>query len=107
MILEVPLDLARGDVESNHGRGVEIVPGTLIAEPGTAVAGAPEREVGLGIVGARHPDGSATALVVLAAGRPSLTAGLVRSRNRICFPELLAGLRIESGEEPAHPQFAP
>src|SRR5207247_4782427 len=76
MILVMTLDLAGGDVERDHRRGVEIVARPLIAEPRRGIAGAPEGEVGLGIVGAGHPDRAAAALVMVAACRPGFAAGL-------------------------------
>ena len=41
------LYLSGRDVEGDRRRGVEVVAGTLVAHPGTAVARPPEREVGL------------------------------------------------------------
>src|SRR3989442_1673477 len=105
MILKVSLDLPGAGVEGDHRAGEEIVAGTLIAEPWAAVAGAPESEIGLGVVSAGDPDRSAAPLIVVAARGPGLAARLARRGHRIGLPELLAGLRIEGREEAARAQF--
>ncbi len=105
MILEMPFDLTAGGIEGDHRCGVEIVAGTLIAEPRAAVAGTPECQVGFRIVVAGHPDRGAAALVMIAARRPGFASGLARGRDGVGLPQLLAGFRIERGEEAAHAQF--
>ena len=106
MILEVTLDLPGRDVEGDHRGRVEIVARSLVPEPGRSVARAPEGEIGLGIVGAGDPDGAAAALVMVAARRPGLAAGLARLWHGVGLPELLAGPGIDRGHEAAHTQFA-
>src|SRR5262249_10318770 len=106
MILEVAFDRAAGGVEGDNRAGIEIVAGALIAEPRAAVAGAPEGEVGPGVVGARDPDRGAAAFIVIAARRPGLASGLTRRGDRVRLPQFLPGLRIERREEAAHAQFA-
>src|SRR5439155_51531 len=105
MILEVSLDLPGAGVEGDDRGGEQIVAGTLIAEPWAAVAGAPESQIGLGVIGTRDPDRRAAPLMMVAARGPGLAAGLTRGWHRIGLPELLAGLRIEGREEAAHAQF--
>src|SRR4051812_43828845 len=100
------LDRAGVDVERDHRAGVEIVAGALIAEPRRGIAGTPEREVGFGIVGAGDPDCAAAALVVIAARRPGLAAGLAGRGNGVGLPQRFTGLGIHSGNEAAHAKFA-
>ena len=99
-------DGAGRGVEGDRGGRVEIVAGPLIAEPRSGVAGAPEGEIGFGVVIAGYPHGCAAALVVIAAARPGLAAGFSRGRDREGPPQLLAGFRIISGEESPDPQLA-
>src|SRR5467141_4974243 len=105
MILKVSLDLPGAGGDGDHRAGEEIVAGTLIAEPWAAVAGAPESEIGLGVIGAGDPDRSPAPLIVVTARGPGLAARLARRGHRIGLPELLAGLRIEGREEAACAQF--
>src|SRR5438552_240414 len=105
MILEVSPDLPGAGAEGDDRGGEQIVAGTLIAEPWAAVAGAPESQIGLGVIGTRDPDRRAAPLMMVAARGPGLAAGLTRGWHRIGLPELLAGLRIEGREEAAHAQF--
>src|SRR6185369_11045953 len=105
MILEMPLDSARTDVERNRRCRIEIVPRTLIAHPGTAVPDSPKGEVGLRIVVAGYPDRAAAGLPLVAFG-PSIAAGLAWSRYRISPPQLLARVRIECRDKPADSPLA-
>src|SRR5205814_5252327 len=105
MILKVSLDLPGAGVEGDHRAGEEIVAGTLIPEPWAAVAGAPESEIGLGVIGAGDPDRGAAPFIVVAARGPGLAARLARRGHRIGPPELPSGLRVEGREEAARPQF--
>src|SRR5262249_44684635 len=56
VVLVIALDSPGRRVNGNRRRGVEIVARSLIAHPGTAVAGAPEHQVRVGIVVAGDPD---------------------------------------------------
>ena len=105
MVLEVSLDLAGGDIERDGRRGVEIVAGPLVAHPRTAVADAPVREVRVRIVISRDPDGAAAGLPLVALG-PGFAAGFAGRGNRVGAPLLLAGFRIECGDESADSEFA-
>ena len=104
MVLEVPLDRAGVRVDRDRRRGVEVVAGTLIAEPGRAVAGAPEGHVALGIVGAGHPDRGAAVLPGVAF--PGVVTGLARAGDGVGLPDLLAALGIVGGDEAAHAELA-
>src|SRR5262245_14766701 len=104
MILEVSLDRAGGRIERHDGAGVEIISGALIAHPGAAIAGAPERQIGLGIIGASDPDRGAAGLPLIAL-RPCFAAGLARCRHHVGLPQLLAGLRIIGGDEAPHAEL--
>src|SRR5215475_7480028 len=106
MILEVTLYLAAVDIECDDRARVEIVARPLIAEPRGGVAGAPESEIGLGVIGSGDPDRAAAALVVIAACRPGLAAGLARRGHRVGLPERLAGLRIIRSKESTDAQLA-
>ena len=105
MILEVALDRARGDVERDRRRRVEVVAGALVAHPRAAVAGAPEREVGLGIVGAGDPHRTAAGLPLVAL-RPRLAARFARRRHGVRPPRLLAGLGVKRRDEAANAHLA-
>src|SRR4029077_12649448 len=56
VILEVALYLAAVDIECDDRARVKIVARPLIAEPRGGVAGAPECEIGLRVIGSSHPD---------------------------------------------------
>src|SRR5262249_57907202 len=66
------------------------------------VAGAPDRLVGGGVVGAGHPDGAAAGLPGIVVALPGLAAGLARRRDRELAPQELAGLGVEPGHPIAH-----
>ena len=68
------------------------------------IAGAPVRQVEIGIVGAGHPDGAAAMFPIASA--PAIVAGLIRIGNRIEVPGLFAGLGFEGGDEAANAEFA-
>ena len=103
--LVIPLQLAGIGVERDDAVAVQVV-----AEPHAAVpirrgvAGAPEREIRLGIVGGRVPDRGA-ALAPRVAG-PRVVAGLAWRRDRVEAPSLLARLRVERGDVAADPHVA-
>ena len=80
-------------------------PGPFVAHPGSAVAGAPEREVGVRVVGAGDPDRRASGFPFV-AGRPGVAPGLPGRRDHIRLPRLLAGLEIVGGDEAANPALA-
>src|SRR5262249_37060093 len=86
-------------------RREEVVARPLIAHPRSAVAGTPEGEVRVGIVGAGHPDRSAAGLPLVALG-PRLAAGLAGRRYRVGPPPLLAGLDVEGRDEAAAAELA-
>ena len=105
VILEVALDRAGRDIDREGRRGVQVVARTLIAHPGAAVAGAPEGEVGRGIVVAGHPHRAAAVLPLIAL-RPRLAAGLARRGHRKRAPHLLAALDVERCEKAANAVLA-
>src|SRR3954464_304867 len=100
MVLMMALDRAGCDVECDGRGGVQVVAGPLIAHPWAAVAGAPEREVGLGVVVTGDPNRSAAGLPLIAS-RPGVAAGLAWRRHRIGFPRFLARFSVVRGHEPA------
>ena len=104
MVLEMPLDRAGVRVDRDGRGGVEVVAGPLIAEPRRAVAGAPEGDVGLGVVGAGHPDRGAAALPGVAL--PGVVAGLARTGDGVGLPHLLAAVGIVGGDEAADAELA-
>ncbi len=105
MVLEVTFDLAGGDVERDGGSGVEIVAGTLVAHPRAAVADAPVRQIGLGIVVPGDPHRAAAGLPLIAL-RPGLAAGFAGRGNGVGSPQLLAGVGIEGRDEAANSKLA-
>ena len=105
VVLEVSLDLSGRDVDRNRRCDVEVVAGTLIAHPGTTVAGSPVREVGFGIVVAGHPYGRTAGLPLIAL-RPRLAAGFAGRRHRERPPQLFTTLGIECRDEPADAELA-
>src|SRR5262249_27467175 len=70
------------------------------------IAGAPDHLVGRDIVAAGHPHGAAAGLPGVVLVLPGLAAGLARSRDRVLFPDELAGRRIEPGDPVAHAAVA-
>ena len=105
VVLEVSPDLPGRHVDRDRRRDVEVVAGALIAHPRAAVAGAPVREVGFGIVVAGHPHGRAAGLPLIALG-PRLAAGLAGRRHGEGPPQLFTALRIERRHEAAHAELA-
>src|SRR5215831_5340195 len=105
MVLMVALDLPGRGVESNRRGSEEIVTRALIAHPWPAIAGPPEGEVSLRVVGAGDPHRPAAGLPLISLG-PSLAAGLTGSWHRKGFPQGLAGLGIERGDEPANAELS-
>src|SRR5204863_3546849 len=101
VILEMPLDCPRGDVDRDGRGSIEIIARTLIAHPGAPVPDSPKSEVSLGIVVAGYPDRAATGLPLVAFG-PGLAAGLAWSGYRIGPPQLPARIGIECRDEPAN-----
>src|SRR6516164_3963937 len=105
VVLKVALHLAGRGIERYGRRCEEVVAGPLIAHPGSAVAGPPERQVRLRIVRAGDPDRTA-ASPPLISGRPRFAAGLAGRRYRVGSPDLLARLGIVGSNESANAQLA-
>src|ERR1051325_7567020 len=78
----------------------------LIAHPRSAVASAPVGDVGFGIVVAGDPHRAAAGLPLVAALGPRLAPGFSWRRDGVSAPQLLAGIRIVSGDEPADAELA-
>src|SRR5437773_4604945 len=100
----MPLDPACGDVDGDGGCGVEIVARALIAHPGAAVTGAPERQVGLWIVIACDPHRAAAGLPLIAV-RPGFAARLAGRGHAVGSPHLFAAVESEGGNETAYPEL--
>ena len=95
-VLEVPLELAGGDIEGDGAVGVEVVAGAeLGVVAGERITGADDVQVGLGIVGPGLPDAAAAGLPGVVVVRPGLAAGLARLGHDIPAPQLLAGVDVE------------
>ena len=105
-VLEVPPDLSRRHIHGDSRGGIEVVAGALVAHPWPAVAGAPVRQVGLGIVVAGHPHRAATGLPLIAISRPGFASWFSRRRNRVGPPQLLAGVGMVRGDEPANAELS-
>src|SRR3954464_8239173 len=105
MVLMMAPDRAGCDVERDRRGGVQVVARPLIPHPWAAVAGAPEGEVGLGIVVTGHPNRSAAGLPLIAS-RPGVAAGLAGRRHRVGLPRFLAGFSVVRGDEPADAELA-
>src|SRR4029079_2262670 len=87
--------------------GVQVVAGSLRRVPvRPGIADAPVGEIELGIVRAREPPPRAAVLPRVAAAFPTIRAGLVRRRDRVEAPRLLARCRIERRDEAADAVFA-
>ena len=104
VILIVTLQFAGVGVECKGRVGVEVVAGACVPEPGASVAHSPIGEVERRIVVTGHPDRSTAGAPRLA--RPCRASGLARGWNRVPFPDLVAGPRIERRYEPADAVFA-
>ncbi|MNM28852.1 hypothetical protein D3C81_393720 [compost metagenome] len=72
-ILIRPLDLARFHVQRHGGRGIQVVAGTQVAVPWRRVARAEIGQLGLRIISAAHPGGSAARFPQVA--RPGFIRG--------------------------------
>ncbi len=104
MVLEMALDRAGVGIDRDGRGGVEVVARALVAEPRRAVAGAPERDVALGVVGPGHPDRGAAALPGLAF--PGVVAGLAGAGDGVGLPHRLAALGVERLDEAADAELA-
>ena len=103
VVLVKRAQLACVGVQRDHRGRVEIVAGALIAHPLRPVAGAPVREIELGIEAARDPDGRATRLPRIAL--PGLGARLARRRYRERLPGRRARAGIQRLDETADPEL--
>ena len=74
-----------------------------VARPRRGVAGAPVREVELGIVVASEPDGHAAGLPGVAG--PGVVSWLARAGDGVGPPHLLPGARVERRDVPADAQL--
>ena len=96
--LKIPFHLAGIGVERENASGVEIVAGPRrTVKIGGRVASAPINGVEFGIIGARHPGGTAATKIKVAW--PALGARLARAGNGPEMPCLLAGLGVKGGDE--------
>src|SRR5215510_16447805 len=102
MVLVMASDFASISVQSEHGRGIEVIPCMHIARPGRSVARAPVRQVELRIEVASNPDRYPTSFPRLLG--PGIMARFSRAWNRIGLPGLLARLRIICCDEAANAQ---
>src|SRR5262249_33083124 len=95
------------DIDRDHRVGIEVVArarcGVVLRD---RIAGAPDGELGRGIVGPRLPQATAAGLPGVVLVLPGLAAGLARLRNRIPAPQLIAGSGIERCEPPTGPAVA-
>src|SRR5260370_1021462 len=101
--LEIPVHVAGVGIVGDGAVGVEIVARPIgRVEHRHRIAGAPDRLVGGGIVGAGHPDGAAAGLPRIGVALPGLAAGLAGRRNGEFAPHQLAGGGIETSNPVAH-----
>src|SRR6266508_181323 len=99
-LLEVPLELARLQVERADRRRIEVLAGALAAEPVRAgVAGRDVEEPELRVDRRRLPDRPAAAEVLLRARGPRIAARLARSRGCVPTPHGLPGRGVERLQE--------
>src|SRR5260221_13846512 len=105
MVLVIALNLAGLDIERDRRGGIKIVARPLVTHPGAAVAGAPERQLGLRGGGAGDPHRAAAGLPLVAL-RPGLAAGLAGGRHRVGLPQRLPSLAIERRDEAADTESA-
>src|SRR5215472_18008425 len=101
----VALDPPGRGIERNCRGREKIVTWPLVSHPRAAIAGAPEGEVGLWIVVAGDPHGSAAGFPLVAFG-PSLAARFARRRNGVSFPHRFAICGVERGDETPNAEFA-
>src|SRR4029077_7518626 len=80
--LKIPLQLSGIGIESQNAIGVEVIAGPLSGIPvGARIAGAPIRQIEIGIVRARNPDGRASVLPIIPV--PGFVAGLAGTWNGV------------------------
>src|SRR5215475_6886113 len=103
MVLMMAFDFASISVQSEHRRGIEVIPSMHIARPRRSVARAPVGQVELRIEVASNPDRYPTSFPRLLG--PGIVARFSRAWNRIGLPHLLPGLGIEGCNETTHPEF--
>ena len=101
--LEVPVHLAGVGIVGDRAVGVEVVARPVgRVEHRHRVAGAPDRLVGLRIIGPGDPHGAAAGLPGVVLVLPGLAAGLAGRRHRVMAPQHLAGRGVEPGHPVAH-----
>src|SRR5215471_6644764 len=101
MVLMMAFDFASISVQSEHRRGIEVIPGMHIGRPGCSVARTPVGQVELRIEVASNPDRYPTSFP--RPLRPGIVARFSRAWNRIGLPHLLPALSIEGGNETTYP----
>ena len=106
MVLEIAIDLAGIAVSATVDDIYSCSAGPLITDPRRSVAGAPIDRVGVGIVVAGHPRGSAAGFPSVSF-LPGIAAGLAGRRNGMGTSTRLAGLCIKSSPEPRAPISPP
>src|SRR5690606_39858697 len=94
----------RVGIERDHRVRVQVVARASVAGPRAGIAGAPVRDVELGIVRAREPRGRAASAPRVAG--PRLVTGLAGPRNRVRLPRLFAGLGGVGHDEAADAALA-
>src|SRR5262249_30201903 len=104
VILVVPAQLAGIDVQAHHRGRVEVVAGSLIANPLRRVASAPVCDVERGVVRAGDPRRHTARLPSVAL--PGLPSGLTRSRDRERLPRETTGTSVEGLDEAPDAEFA-
>src|ERR1700721_3838760 len=97
------LDLAGIGIEPKHRTGIEIVTRVIGARPRRGIAGAPINRLGVLVVGAGHPGGSAAGLPVVSA--PGVVAGLALAGDGESPPQFLAVIGIERDDITPHAEF--
>ena len=104
VILVMRRDLAAGDVERDHGRGIQVVAAAGCADPRPRVARAPVRDPRCGIIVAGEPRRHAAVFPCIAG--PGFVPRFARPRDRIGLPHGFPGSGVECRDKPADAEFA-
>src|SRR5271170_1980252 len=99
----MPFDLSGLRIERQDRAGVESVALAAFLVPWPRIAGAPIDRMQFRIERAGDPGRAAAMLPAVA--RPGFVAGLARTRDRVCAPQMVAGLRIPTVDEIAGAVF--
>src|SRR5262245_53558634 len=101
MVLMMAFDFASISVQSEHGRGIEVISSMHIGRPGRGVVRTPVGQVELRIEVTSKPDRYPTSF--LRPLGPGIVARFSRAWNRIGLPHLLPALGIEGSNETTYP----